>query len=91
MASLATVSVASLQGVARRKPGSNQAKFTIGFLHPEEEYGPAFRDYGIDVLSLEIEAAAEKIRGRSIADYLIEALDDWAPGEPDKAMEESRA
>jgi serine/threonine protein kinase/Flp pilus assembly protein TadD len=77
--------IGNLQGVAQRKPGSNRAIFTVGFSHPAEEYGPAFRDYGIDVLSLEIEAAAEKIRGRSIADYLVEALDDWALMEPDKA------
>jgi serine/threonine protein kinase/Flp pilus assembly protein TadD len=77
--------IGNLQGVSQRESGLNRVFLTVGFPRPAEEYGPAFREYGIDVLALETEVAAEKIRARSIADYLIDALDDWAPMEPDQA------
>jgi hypothetical protein len=77
--------LANLRGVARRKPGHGVIILLRDFPRPSEEYGPAFRAYGIDVLALEIDVAAEKIRSRPVADYLIEALDDWVPLEPDRA------
>ncbi|HZN33528.1 MAG TPA: tetratricopeptide repeat protein, partial [Pirellulaceae bacterium] len=56
----------------------------IGYARPANEYHPAFQNYGIDVLALEIDAAAE-VRKRQIADYLIESLDAWARDEQDPA------
>jgi serine/threonine protein kinase/tetratricopeptide (TPR) repeat protein len=77
--------VSYLPGLAPLKPGVPKQMPVTNFPHLAKEYGPAFRDYGIDVLTLEIETAAEKIRGRSIADYLVEALDDWMDVEADRA------
>jgi tetratricopeptide (TPR) repeat protein len=45
----------------------------------DEEYGKAFREFGIDVDTLETEEAAALIQGRSIAVELAAALDAWAP------------
>jgi serine/threonine protein kinase/Flp pilus assembly protein TadD len=59
-----------------------------GFANPAAEYGPIFRAYGLDPLALEIAEAARRIRERSIADYLVEALDSWSRLEPDKATRE---
>jgi serine/threonine protein kinase/Flp pilus assembly protein TadD len=44
----------------------------------DESYGEAFREYGIDVESLDAGEAAERIRGRTIAAELTVALDQWA-------------
>jgi serine/threonine protein kinase/tetratricopeptide (TPR) repeat protein len=41
-------------------------------------YAAAFREYGIDVQSLDPAAAAERVRDSAIQDYLVAALDDWA-------------
>jgi Flp pilus assembly protein TadD len=41
-------------------------------------YGEAFRDYGLDVETLGVEEAGERIRWRSIRVELAAALDDWA-------------
>jgi tetratricopeptide (TPR) repeat protein len=40
-------------------------------------YGEAFRDYGIDVESLEPDAVASKMPGGSVREELVAALDDW--------------
>jgi serine/threonine protein kinase len=40
-------------------------------------YGEAFRDYGIDVESLEPEAVASKMPAGPVREELIAALDDW--------------
>jgi serine/threonine protein kinase/Flp pilus assembly protein TadD len=42
------------------------------------EYAEAFRSYGIDVTTVEPQAAAGQIRTRSISSALVAALDDWA-------------
>jgi serine/threonine protein kinase/Flp pilus assembly protein TadD len=42
------------------------------------EYARAFRDYGIDVLNLLPEQAAEQIKARTIGIELALALDEWA-------------
>src|SRR5262249_15463545 len=41
-------------------------------------YAAAFRDYGIDVESLDAAEAAERIGARAIRVELAAALDDWA-------------
>ena len=43
-----------------------------------EAYLAAFRAYGIDVATLPVEEAAQRVRSSPIADDLIAALDDWA-------------
>jgi hypothetical protein len=42
-----------------------------------DRYAEAFRDYGIDVLTLDPAVAAARIRERPIAHHLVAALDDW--------------
>jgi serine/threonine protein kinase len=41
-------------------------------------YAELFRGYGIDVNSLDVAEAAARLRGRSIVEELVIALDDWA-------------
>jgi eukaryotic-like serine/threonine-protein kinase len=43
----------------------------------DDHYAAGFRDYGIDVATLEPGAAAERLRARPIAPALARALDDW--------------
>ena len=43
----------------------------------ESRYATAFQDYGVDVLKLEPEEAARRIRSSRICVPLIAALDDW--------------
>jgi serine/threonine-protein kinase len=50
-------------------------------------YAAAFRDYGIDVVALPLEGAAEGLRRRPIGSALAAALDDWARAEPDAALQ----
>jgi serine/threonine protein kinase/Flp pilus assembly protein TadD len=40
-------------------------------------YASAFREYGIDVQELDVDASVERIRASSISDQLVSALDDW--------------
>jgi serine/threonine-protein kinase len=42
-----------------------------------ERYWEAFRDYGLDVTSLDAEAAAVRIEASAIKDQLVAALGDW--------------
>src|SRR5262249_15713216 len=42
-------------------------------------YTAAFRDYGIDALSLDPGAAGQQVRGSAIHEDLVTALDDWYP------------
>jgi tetratricopeptide (TPR) repeat protein len=42
------------------------------------EYAAAFRDFGIDVETLEPDEAANRIEARAIVEELAAALDDWA-------------
>jgi serine/threonine protein kinase/tetratricopeptide (TPR) repeat protein len=42
-------------------------------------YTAAFRDYGIDVLSLDPGAAGQRLCGSAIREDLVTALDDWYP------------
>ncbi len=53
--------------------------------HGAAEYAAAFADYGVDVESRSVEAAAHEIRGRAIAAELAAALDDWAEASDDPA------
>ncbi len=43
----------------------------------DKHYRDAFRDYGLDLTALEIEAAARRIQASAITDQLRAALDDW--------------
>ncbi|MCI0459219.1 MAG: tetratricopeptide repeat protein [Gemmataceae bacterium] len=56
--------------------GKMEVRFPLE--QPAAVYGPALKKYGIDVTALTVEEAADRIRGRLIEDYLVEALDDWA-------------
>jgi eukaryotic-like serine/threonine-protein kinase len=58
-----------------------------GRAHKERRaaYAAAFRDYGIDVESLDAAAAAERIRSSVIRDQLVTALHDWGWFEPPRA------
>ncbi|MCU0724619.1 MAG: protein kinase [Planctomycetes bacterium] len=49
----------------------------LNFLDAEARYIDAFRQYGIDPESSDIDAAAEAVRVSRIADDLCAALDDW--------------
>jgi serine/threonine protein kinase/tetratricopeptide (TPR) repeat protein len=44
----------------------------------DRAYADAFRGYGIDVEALRPEAAAARLKGRTVAAHLAAALDDWA-------------
>jgi serine/threonine protein kinase/Flp pilus assembly protein TadD len=68
--------------------GSRADSQQVGFANPAAEYGPIFREYGLDPLELATADAARRIRMSSIADYLVEALSDWAQMEPDRATRE---
>jgi tetratricopeptide (TPR) repeat protein len=50
----------------------------LDLLSADPAFAQAFRRYGIDVESLQVEAAATAIRARPIALELVLALDDWA-------------
>jgi serine/threonine protein kinase/tetratricopeptide (TPR) repeat protein len=43
----------------------------------EQVYAEAFQEYGLDVLSLGPQAAAERVRTSAIRTHLVAALDDW--------------
>src|SRR5262249_49082261 len=43
-----------------------------------DAYENAFRDYGLDVAALPVEAAAERIRAQAVWKELVAALDNWA-------------
>src|SRR5262245_46481527 len=75
--------IRNLEDINLRK--SDASSFlAIGFTNPAAEYHPAFQNYGLDVLALEVDAAAEEIRKRKISDYLVETLDDWSRMELDQ-------
>jgi tetratricopeptide (TPR) repeat protein/serine/threonine protein kinase len=51
----------------------------FGFTGPDQEYARAFRDYGVDVETLAVEASIDRLKARSaLAIPLAAALDDWA-------------
>jgi hypothetical protein len=43
----------------------------------DQEYAAAFQEYGVDVLRLAVEDAAQRLRARTIVLELAAALDDW--------------
>jgi tetratricopeptide (TPR) repeat protein/serine/threonine protein kinase len=43
----------------------------------ESDYWEAFRQYGLDVETLGLDAAAERIRASGVRDRLVAGLDDW--------------
>ncbi len=49
----------------------------------EARYAAAFAQYGIDVLALEPEEAAARIRGSAIHELLLEGLDGWMRTKPE--------
>jgi tetratricopeptide (TPR) repeat protein len=61
------------------RAGKDMAKdAAYDLLQADRDFGQAFRKFGIDVEELGPEAAAERIRARSIRVELAMALDDWA-------------
>jgi tetratricopeptide (TPR) repeat protein len=67
---------ARLEEVRAHEPGAQTGRLDWAWLGPE--FAQAFRDYGIDVESLATAEAAERIRGRVVAEELVAALDEWA-------------
>jgi serine/threonine protein kinase/tetratricopeptide (TPR) repeat protein len=67
---------ARLEEVRAHEPSDRTGRFDWTRLGPE--FAQAFRDYGIDVEALAPGEAAELIRGRTIPEELVAALDDWA-------------
>jgi serine/threonine protein kinase/Tfp pilus assembly protein PilF len=51
--------------------------FSYDYEQADVSYAHAFRDYGIDVLSLTPEKAGELLQAREIRDELVAALDHW--------------
>jgi serine/threonine-protein kinase len=67
--------------VVRLEDADRAVKRTHGHYRPEDSvryYAQAFRDYGIDVETLEPAEAAERIRPRAIRDHLVATLESWA-------------
>jgi tetratricopeptide (TPR) repeat protein len=44
----------------------------------DRKYAQAFREYGIDLDNVDVETAAERIHGQTVAEELVVALDYWA-------------
>jgi|GEM_PF-1889221 len=68
--------VARLQSVRLERDAIKDNDFDMAKSDPA--YRAAFRDYGLDLDTLDPAAAAEQIRASAIRDDLIAALDDWA-------------
>jgi serine/threonine-protein kinase len=66
--------VARLEEIRRSQCGAH----TLDARSSHEQYGQAFRDYGIDVEQLDASAAAAALRARGITLELAAALDDWS-------------
>jgi serine/threonine protein kinase/tetratricopeptide (TPR) repeat protein len=67
---------ARLEEVRAHEPGDRLGRFDWAQLGPE--FAQAFREYGIDVEALATAEAAELLRGRTIREELVAALDHWA-------------
>ena len=57
---------------------SRNREFGSDYASCDRAYAQAFREYGIDLESLEVEAAAQRIAARVIHCELAAALDDWS-------------
>jgi serine/threonine-protein kinase len=66
--------VARLEDIRLRTTAEGDVDFT----QADGAYAQAFREFGIDVVSLTPEQAAERIRAKRIGVELAAALDDWA-------------
>jgi serine/threonine protein kinase/tetratricopeptide (TPR) repeat protein len=71
--------VAALADVRLQLAAFNNKKEPFGYDYEQADvsYAQAFREYGIDVLSLTPEKAAELLQAREIRDELVATLDHW--------------
>jgi tetratricopeptide (TPR) repeat protein len=66
------------EDASRVQPGSFEAEFFSG-RQQDAEFARAFRDFGIDIDTLDPVEAAAQITHRTIRSALAKALDAWAP------------
>ncbi len=74
--------VAELDEIRLQQAAVKEGRFDMHGAN--ERYAEAFRKYGIDMASLEVETAAERVRESAIRKELLAALDNWAWAEPGK-------